>query len=90
MKRELKLALFIKPNVLYLFWLTGVIVVEDLIWWLCNPFSGSVSYSFSYYFEDYLIDIREETETDAVTYIGFILPNSVNNYPLFIEIMKRV
>lgn len=75
---------------LYLFWLTGVIVVEGLIWWFFNPLSGSVSYSLSYYFEDYLTDIREETEMDAMAYIVFILANSVNSYPLSIEIMKRV
>lgn len=74
---------------LYLFWLTGVIVVEGLIWWIFNPLSGSVSYSLSYYFEDYLTNIREETEMDAMAYIVFILANSVNSYPLSIEIMKR-
>lgn len=65
-------------------------MVEGLIEWLCNPFSGSVSYSFSYYFEDYLTDIREETEMDAVAYIVFIIPNSVNSYPLSTEIMKSL
>lgn len=46
--------------------------------------------TLSYYFEDYLTDIREETEMDGVTYIVFIIPNSVNNYPFPTEIMKRV